>query len=151
MRALAESTAFDTNVIVAALASWHEDHVPALDALRAANAEPSTLVLPAPALVEAFAALTLLPAPHRLAPTNAAAVLADNVRDRARVVSHEPRQCWELLDSLGSSGTAGGLTHDAHVLACAHKGGARRLLVFNGRDVAGLATGDVAIVDPRDE
>jgi len=48
-------TALDTSVTVAALLRWHESHEPALRALVAAGAaRGSQLIVPAPALVEAY-------------------------------------------------------------------------------------------------
>ena len=60
-------TAVDTSVIIAALLGWHEAHDPALRALiTASDTGGGTLLIPAPALVEAYAVMTRLPAPHEL-------------------------------------------------------------------------------------
>src|ERR1043166_9312671 len=62
-------TALDTSAIIAALLTWHESHELALEALVGSMAaRGSRLVVPGPALVEAYAVMTRLPAPRRLPP-----------------------------------------------------------------------------------
>ena len=78
-------TAVDTSVVIAALLAWHESHEPALDSMIAAR--HGGLVLPAPALTEAYSVMTRLPAPHRLAPADACELLSGSFERRARVVA----------------------------------------------------------------
>jgi predicted nucleic acid-binding protein len=66
--------AVDTSVVVAALLGWHEAHEPARRALERGLAA-ERIVMPAPALLEAYAVMTRLPSPHRIRPADAAALL----------------------------------------------------------------------------
>jgi predicted nucleic acid-binding protein len=138
--------AVDTSVIVAALLGWHEDHDPARKALERALVS-ERLVLPAPALVESYAVMTRLPSPHRLSPTDAAALLRDTFAG-VTTVALAGEEVWPLLDHLESADIAGGRSYDAHILACARKAGAQRLLTLNERDFRALASKDIDIVRP---
>ena len=66
------AVAVDSSVLVAALLGWHEHHVAAFRVLDAVLAADDDLVLPVHALIETYAVLTRLPAPHRLSPKAAA-------------------------------------------------------------------------------
>ncbi len=130
--------AVDTSVLVAGLLSWHERHAEALKALETALAS-DVLLLPAPALLEAYAVMTRLPAPHRLRPADAYRVLHGTLGKGVDIASLSGRDVWKLLDSLQERGIAGGKSYDAHILACAVKKNAGGLLTFNIRDFEELA------------
>lgn len=125
--------AADTSVLVAAFLSWHESHGPAAEALGAALAA-SALILPAPVLVETFAVLTRLPAPHRLAPEAALDLLRTNLGHLPQSPAPSGRRLWELLDRLTAAGIRGGAVYDAIVAASAVAGGATKLLTLNLRE-----------------
>jgi len=75
----------DTSCIVAALCAWHAHHARAaaeIERRLAAGQQPATA---AHALLEAYAVLTRLPAPHRLSPADALALLDGNFLDRAHI------------------------------------------------------------------
>ena len=74
-----EITALDSSVIVAGLLAWHEAHERSFRAL--VQARRGTIVVPGPALVEAYAVMTRLPAPHRLAPSDAIDLLSGSFED----------------------------------------------------------------------
>jgi predicted nucleic acid-binding protein len=105
--------AVDTSVVVAAFASWHEDHPAAARALRD---HPD---LPAPVALEAYAVLTRLPPPHRAS----AAVVRDFL---ARAFPETwlalPDDAWPgLLDTMRDLGVMGGASYDAVIgLTVAH-------------------------------
>ena len=139
--------AIDTSVVVAALLGWHEDHEVARKALeRSLTAE--RLVLPAPTLIEAYAVMTRLPSPHRLSPAEAAALLRDTFAGVA-AVALDGDEVWQLIESLETSQVAGGRSYDGHILACARKAGAHKLLTLNERDFLALADHGIEIVRPR--
>jgi predicted nucleic acid-binding protein len=129
--------AVDTSVVVAAFASWHEDH-PA--ATRAVRDHPD---LPAPVALEAYAVLTRLPPPHRAS--------ADIVRDflarafRATWIAL-PDDGWpRLLDELRALGVTGGASYDAVIgLTARHHG--RELLTL---DLSARRTYDLLGVHAR--
>jgi predicted nucleic acid-binding protein len=141
------TTAVDTSVLVAALLSWHEAHVRALAALRDASSR-GKLVVPAHALVEAYAVLTRMPAPHRLAPADAHALLSGGFEGRAEVVALSAGELWRWMAAAAAEDVGGGLAYDAQLLACAKKAKADRFLTFDAGDFSRLDAGGVEIVVP---
>jgi predicted nucleic acid-binding protein len=139
-------TATDTSVIIAALLAWHESHAPALDSL--VRASGGGLVVPAPALAEAYSVMTRLPAPHRLAPVDAYELLSGSFEQHATVVSLTEKEAWRFLQETANQGVTGGSTYDALILACAHKAGAKRLLTLDRRDFLRLKAKEIEIVVP---
>lgn len=139
--------ALDTSVIIAALLSWHESHESAAVALEAALADPAGVVLPLPALVEAYAVMTRLPAPHRLRPGDAAEILRSSLRGHARLVTLDEAGAWQLIASLADTGIAGGRAYDALIAACARAAPAERLMTLDGRDFAAVAP-DLDLIVP---
>ncbi len=142
-------TALDSSILVAASLGWHRFHAPAHDALVASRRNRGgRLVLPAPALVEAYAVMTRLPAPHRMSPDDARAVLSRSFEAEAGIVNLTGRGTWVFLHASAEGGIAGGRTYDALILECARKAGATRLLTLDRRDFGRLGAGDVEIVVP---
>ena len=139
-------TAVDTSVVVAALLAWHEFHEPALKSL--IDARRGRLVLSVPALTEAYAVMTRLPAPHRLAPADACKLLSGSFEPRATVVGLTEKETWRFLHGTARQGVAGGTTYDALILACAHKARASRLLTLDRRDFLRIEAGEIEIVVP---
>lgn len=140
-------TAFDTSVLVAALASWHESHDAAAEALERALGPSGGLVLPADAVLEAFAVLTRLPAPHRISPADAARLLEESLGGRGSFAL-TGAETWELVRRAGVEGVAGGALYDARIVTEAVKGGARRILTFNPRHFERLAPEGIAVQVP---
>ena len=143
------STAVDTSVLVAGLLSWHESHSAALGALQAALRSGNGLVIPLPAVLEAYAVMTRLPSPHRLAPARAFELLAGSLENRAVVVGLSGSEVWKFLKVLALEGVAGGRTYDASILACALKAGAKRLLTLDAGDFGRLDVRGIEIVVPE--
>lgn len=141
-------TALDTSVIVPALLSWHEHHPAALPVVRDALAGEGGVILPVPALVEAYAVITRLPPPWRLRATDAHRLLVETFRGKARVVGLDGDEAWELLDDALANAVSGGASYDAHIAACAKKAGAGRLATFNRRHFERLELGDVDLLVP---
>jgi predicted nucleic acid-binding protein len=141
--------AVDTSVIIAGLLAWHESHEAALSAMVTSRAAPGArLIVPAPALVEAYAVMTRLPAPHRLAPANAIDILAGSFEQTAEVVSLGEAETWRFLHEVARQGLAGGRTYDALILRCAQKAGATRLLTLDRRDFERLDLAGIELIVP---
>ena len=140
-------TALDTSVIVPALLDWHEHHGAAFPVVRDALANASVIV-PLPALVEAYAVLTRLPPPWRLRPADAHRLLGDTFRSKSRIVALEGEEAWHLLDGALSQDVSGGGIYDAHIAACAKRAGAGRLATFNRRHFERLDLGDIELLVP---
>jgi predicted nucleic acid-binding protein len=105
------ATTCDTSVLVPALVAWHPDH----DTARSAVADTVTAV-PAHVILECYSVLTRLPAPHRISPTDAAAVVSalDLVPVHLPAERHR-----DLVVSCARNGIRGGAVYDAVVAATA--------------------------------
>ena len=119
--------------MVAAVCPWHEHHAAAAAEIERRLERGERIATPAPALVEAYAVLTRLPQPHRLAPADAWAVLRGNFVDQATIASLNSESYVQALDGVAASGTEGGRTYDVIIGECARIAGASTLLTFNGR------------------
>lgn len=87
-------------------------------------------LLPVPALIEAYAVLTRLPSPHRLAPADAVEILG-RLRERVKLVPVPAARAWSFIRDAAGRGIAGGATYDAQIAEAATWAGARRLLTLN--------------------
>jgi len=106
------------------------------------------LATAAHALAESYAVLTRIPAPHRLSPADALALLEGNFIDNARVVALDAPGYRSLLRRAGRDGISGGRTYDAVIAECALKAKAATLLTFNARHFADLEAAGVRVVVP---
>ncbi len=139
--------ALDTSVIVAALLEWHEAHASCFAAVNQALGAAPAVIVPVPALIEAYSVMTRLPAPHRLSPADANSTLA-SLRAQVSLASMEDNAVWSSLETWSTSGIAGGRTYDAHILACARRARATAILTLNASDFTALAPSDIAVVTP---
>jgi predicted nucleic acid-binding protein len=128
--------AVDTSVVVAAFASWHEDHALAVRTLAGG---PDLL---APVALETYAVLTRLPPPHR---AEAAIVRDFLARAFPRQWLTLPEDAWRrVIDDLGGLGVTGGASYDAVIgMTAVHHG--RELLTLDLRarrtyELVGLRT-----------
>ena len=107
--------AVDTSVVVAAFASWHEDHAQASGVIAA---RPG---LPAPVALESYAVLTRLPPPHR-----AEAAIVRDFLARAFPAGWLtlPEGRWMgVIDDLVGLGVSGGASYDGIIaMTAAHHG-----------------------------
>ena len=141
------ATAVDSSVIVAGLLSWHEAHPASLRALQDSIAA-GPLVLPLSALIESYAVMTRLPAPHRLSPDDAAELLSSSLRPHARVAGLRVARSWAFLGTLVGERVAGGSTYDRRILEEARAGAAERLLTLDPADFERFGNEPPAIVAP---
>jgi len=137
----------DSNCLIAAVCTWHEHHQTVADDIEARLIRRERLVVVAQALVEAYAVLTCLPAPHRLAPADAWALLEANFVRRRRLTALQARAYARLLDDLARQEVGGGRTHDALIAECARLGGVTHLLTFNRRHFDPPSAG-LLVVEP---
>ena len=106
------------------------------------------LATAAHALAEAYAVLTRMPAPHRLAPADALALLEGNFIDGAQVIALDAEGYRSLLKRAARNGLAGGRTYDAIVAECAVRARAAALLTFNALHFQALDAARVRVVVP---
>jgi predicted nucleic acid-binding protein len=143
------AVALDTSVVVAALLAAHEHHEAARRTVDDALSRRGGAILPTPVIFEAYAVLTRLPPPWRLRADVAERLLRDTFAEHATVVSlPDGGGAWSAVRILAQRGLIGGIAHDAHVAACARAAGASALATLNGRDLARLDLGAMALVVP---
>jgi len=138
----------DTSCIIAAVCGWHKHHGEAAAEIERRLEAKERLATAAHALAEAYSVLTRLPAPHRLAPADALALLEGNFIEGARVIALDADGYRTLLQRAGREGISGGRTYDAIIAECAIKAGAAVLLTFNTAHFRSLEPGPVRVVVP---
>jgi predicted nucleic acid-binding protein len=106
------------------------------------------MLVAAPALIEAYAVLTRLPAPHRLDPADALSLLEANFMRAAKPIALTAESYGALLRQAPANGISGGRTYDAVIAYCALQARAVALLTFNEPDFAWAATLGFEIVVP---
>jgi predicted nucleic acid-binding protein len=104
-------TLVDTSIVVAAFASWHENHA-AADRVVDGKAR-----LVAHCAIEAFSVLTRLPPPHRVSGQLVRDFLA--ARFPAPYVGLDAAEYRGLIPRLVETGISGGGTYDALIAATA--------------------------------
>jgi len=133
--------------MVAAVCTWHERHAAAAAEIEGRLARGERLAVLAPALVETYAVLTGLPAPHRLAPADAWALVEANFIEHRRIVALTSAAYVTIVRALAKHEIGGGRTYDGVIAACAREAKAGALLTFNRRHFDPPPEG-VAVVEP---
>ncbi len=121
----------DTSCMVAAVAAWHEHHEAAADEIDRRLRAGHEMVVAGPALVESYAVLTRLPAPHRVGAGDARQVLQYSFVRQGRLVALDAARFARLLEEAPDRGITGGAFYDAVIAACALKARATAILTFN--------------------
>lgn len=137
----------DSHCMIAAVCGWHERHAAAAAAIEQRLERGDHLVVAAHALVEAYAVLTRLPAPHRLAPADAWALVKGNFVADATLATLPATAHVALLDTLATAGLGGGRTYDALIAASAAHAKVDELLTFNPRHFD-EGPGGLTVVEP---
>ena len=138
----------DTSCIIAAVCGWHEHHPQAAAEIERRLEGKERLATAAHALAEAYAVLTRMPAPHRLAPADALALLEGNFIDGAQVIVLDAEGYRSLLKRAAREGLSGGRTYDAIIAECAVRAQASALLTFNAPHFRTLDASQVRVVVP---
>jgi predicted nucleic acid-binding protein len=134
--------------MVAAVCSWHEHHLRAVEAIEGRRSRRERMVVAAPALVETYAVLTRLPAPHRLSPEVARHLVEENFVRGASCVALDADGYRSLIRSAPAAGVSGGRTYDAVIAQCARQARVGTLLTFDASHFAPFGGSDLAIVVP---
>jgi predicted nucleic acid-binding protein len=138
----------DTSCMIAAVCGWHENHESALAAISARRERGDQLIVASHALLEMYAVLTRLPAPHRLSSKDAAILIRSNFIDGATAVSLTAADYRKLIIDAPMRGFAGGRAYDALIVECARKAKVSSILTFNSRDFANLVPKNIEAVIP---
>jgi predicted nucleic acid-binding protein len=133
--------------MIAAICSWHEHHEAAASEIEKRLEGREKMIVAAPALVEAYAVLTRLPPPHRIAPEAALTLLENNFLKPATVIALNAKSYETLLLRAPRNGVAGGRIYDAVIGTCAEQGKASTVLTFNAGDFTALGK-DFGVVIP---
>lgn len=133
--------------MVAAVCPWHEHHGAAAAEIEARLERGERLAVPAPAIVETYAVLTRLPAPHRLSPADAWALVEANFVKNATTVALSAAAYIAVVRALARQTIAGGRSYDAVIAECARRARAETLLTFNRRHFDPPPEG-VAVLEP---
>ena len=100
------------------------------------------------ALIESFSVLTRFPAPHRISPADALALLEGNFMAPAGVVALTAPGYRQLLRRAASESVAGGRIYDGVIAACALRAKASAFLTFNAGHFADLSAAGLKVVTP---
>lgn len=139
----------DTNCVVALLSQRHEHHKRATGEIERRLDEGQVMVLAAHTLVETYAVLTRLPAPHRLSSSDCRALLEANFApEMVEIVALSAEGYRRLIHEAPDGNLSGGRVYDAIIAACARSAGVDALLTFNERHFAQFSGADLAIVVP---
>ena len=140
--------ALDSSCIVALLSAWHPNSQAVSAEVNSLLETDPPLVIPAPALLEAYSVLTRMPPPYRAAPRTTLEALRD-LLSSAVITSLKPDEYWPELEQCAASGICGGAVHDAIIAACARQSGAGKLLTLNLNHFARFAGSELSILTPR--
>ncbi len=133
--------------MVAAVCAWHERHAEAAREIETRLARGERLTALAPTLIEAYAVLTRLPAPHRLSPGDAWTLIETNFVTPSSAVALTGAAYVKLLRRVAQQAIGGGRTYDAVIGECAHRGKIDTLLTFNPRHFDPPPAG-VIVIEP---
>lgn len=135
----------DTSCLVALLCSWHENHAATLREMSRRRRDGDTLVVAGHSLVEAYAVLTRLPYPYRMAEEDAWQLLDRNF-SKVQIVTLTSAQYWRTIQFCRNEKISGGQIYDGVIASCARKARAGVLLTWN-RDHFIRFQGEDLIVD----
>jgi predicted nucleic acid-binding protein len=133
--------------MVAAVCVWHQHQRAAAAEIERRLAGGERLVVPAPALLEAYSVLTRLPPPHRLSADQAWSLIEANFVVGARIFALNGPAHVRILRGLARQGTGGGRAYDAVIAECAREANAGVLLTFNRKHFDPAPEG-VLVVEP---
>lgn len=135
--------------MVAAVCGWHVRHAAAAGEIERRLDRGERMAIAAHAIAETYAVLTRLPAPHRLAPSDAWTLVRVNFVDNAALVTLDGPAQVAALEHLASEGIGGGRTYDGLIAACAAASRATVLLTFNRRHFDPPPPGIVILEPPE--
>jgi predicted nucleic acid-binding protein len=136
----------DTSVLVCASTPSDPRYDACVELLRKAEERGGTCA--SHSLAEFFSMLTGRPYPFRVAPSDAAKIVAHTSK-RFRFVSLTAAEYVAVVEGLARLGHSGGMIYDALIVACARKAKASRIYTLNPRHFRLVAPDLVArIVEP---
>jgi predicted nucleic acid-binding protein len=134
---------------VAAVFSWHEHHERAINEIQSRLKKKQRMIVAGHSLIEAYAVLTRLPAPHRISAKDARTVLQASFIRNVKTIVLGASAYRSLLDFVSGAGISGGRVYDALIAATARQARAQTLVTFNGSHFEGVAGEGLQIVVPE--
>jgi predicted nucleic acid-binding protein len=128
------------------LCDWHEFHAPTVAAVGTGSL--SSLVICTHVLLECFAVLTRLPAPHRIPPQQANRLLAANFHTSVALCGVLDSDVWGAMARTAERQVGGGKIYDAVVAEATARAGASVLLTWNVKDFVTVAPPGLEIRTP---
>lgn len=139
---------FDTSVLVAALVKELPDHRRALDCIKRHIEDGSECCCSTHSLAECYSALTSLPLPQKILPSEAAQIIEVNLMKRLRILTISPSAYLRAIRNVADLGFKSGMVYDALHIACAEAGGCERIYTFNLKHFQRLNPKGVEILPP---
>ena len=139
---------FDTSVLVAALVKELPDHRRALDCIKRHIENGSECCCSTHSLAECYSALTSLPLPQKILPSEAAQIIEVNLMKRLRILTISPSAYLRAIRNVADLGFKSGMVYDALHIACAEAGGCERIYTFNLKHFQRLNPKGVEILPP---
>lgn len=138
----------DTNVLIAAWASWHECHRQAHAAIAAAKSQGHTPIVASHAVKECYAVLTRLPQPWRFSPAQASALLIANAENLQLIEARPPANAVDFVRRAAQRHIGGGQTYDFDMLESLLAADVERIWTFNVRHFRAWAPTNVVVTEP---
>jgi len=139
---------FDTSVLVAALVKELPDHRWALNCIKRHIENGSECCCSIRSLAECYSALTSLPLPQKILPSEAAQIIEVNLMKRLRILTISPSAYLRAIRNVADLGFKSGMVYDALHIACAEAGGCERIYTFNLKHFQRLNPKGVEILPP---
>lgn len=140
---------FDTNVLIAAFCSWHQDHLASLATWRRCLSEGNSAIVAAHTLAEFYAVLTRLPPPHRLSLEDTYGLIEGNISNQT-VIALSPEHYFQVISECRIRKISGGTVYDALIVKAAEVGQARKLVTLNPRHFERIVSSDLEVVIPSE-
>ncbi len=137
----------DTSCLVAAFCQWHAQHTVTLAEFSRRIDSGSNLVIAAHSLLETYSVLTRLPAPRRLQPAQAFAIIQANLSQQ-RALTLADKEYWKLVQTCSEKGWSGGVVYGALLVALAQAHQIPDILTHNERDFSRLVGVETRIIVP---
>jgi predicted nucleic acid-binding protein len=117
-------------------------HARCLDLLKDLRTRRKPMACGVHALSELYSVLTRIPPPDRLPPAAALAIV-ERIARNTKLFSLRPVEQLAVIREASAKGLVSGAIHDAALLACARKAGAKAIYTLNSRHFL-LAAPDLA-------
>jgi len=124
----------DTSVLVASALSSHPNHKECFGWVKSIVDKEIEGVVAAHTLAEMYSVLTTLPVYPPISPSDAKAIISNNVLNHFEVISLNKEDYEEVISHLAANGIIGGTTYDAIIVKAALKANVDWIVTLNEKD-----------------